>query len=221
MPLVFVFQPTRRTLFTLAAILALATGVSALTPIIFSFDQDAIGAPPEGFFFAAARQDAPGMWEVRGTGPRRHLVHTADPTVTMRGISVAGITSKAPSNVKVAAKVRLIDGDRAGGVVWRYRDSEHFYFMSIFLSSGTASLVRVSGGSRVVLDIARDIALDPAAWHTVSIVHEGDQIRGAINGISVLRARDNSLAEGYYTGVWAAGNSTVWFDDVAFSDIQD
>jgi hypothetical protein len=211
-----VLTPTRVPLtLLLAAILAAAASVAVRAQLLVavSFDEHMAGAPPHGFFFAPSRQASPGVWEVRGV-MRRHLVHDADPSVTMRGISVAALNLPAPADIKVSAQLRLIDGDRAGGVVWRYRDANNFYFLSIVHVDRAARLVRVTGGSRVVLDMSDSVGLDPEAWHSVSVTHVGDDISASIDGIGVLRARDRTFTEGGRAGVWSAGNSTSWFDDI-------
>jgi len=188
---------------------------------LFTFDDSALGARPDGFVFAAARQALPGLWEVRGSGARRHLIHAGDPTVTMRGISVATVSAAAPADIRVTARVRLVDGDRAGGVVWRFRDANNFYFMALDLTAHTAAVVRVTGGNRILLDIVRDINLDADSWHTVSVTHEGAQIHATVNGIGVLQARDGVIPEGGRAGLWSAGNSTTWFDDLALDDFPE
>jgi hypothetical protein len=207
-----------------AALLFLSVTVTAqLTAqrLVINFDEDTIGAAPDGFFFAAARQAHPGTWEVLGKGNRRHLSHSADPSVTLRGISVAGFSYTAPDDVRVATRLRLADGDRAGGVVWRYRDPNNFYFMAVVYADHTAGLFRVTGGNRVMLHQVRDINLDPDAWHSMTVVHDGDDILGTIDGIGILRARDRGLADGNRAGVWSAGNTTGWFDDVTIEQAPD
>lgn len=209
----------------LHALLAALTigGVTSLAAarVSFTFDELGIGAPPDGFFFAGARQAAAGTWEVRGAGTQRHLIHIADPSVTMRGISVAGVSAPAPADLKATARIRLVDSDRAGGLIWRYKDSADFYFLSVFLRVREIALIRVTGGNRVTLDRVMNVDLDPEAWHTLSVMHVGNQIVGQVNGIPVVRGRDNTLAEGGRAGVWSAGNSTTWFDDIVIEDHPD
>jgi hypothetical protein len=203
----------------LIAALVIACGVSvAAGKVTVTFDDLALGAPPDGFFFAGARQASPGVWEVTGGGSKRHLLHLADPTVTMRGISVAGLNTPAPADIRISTRLRLMDGDRAGGLIWRYKDAGDFYFVSIFLAVREAALIRVSAGNRITLDRAKDIDLDPEAWHNLTVVHNGDQILAQVDGIAVLRARDRMLTEGGRAGVWSAGNSTVAFDDITIED---
>jgi hypothetical protein len=207
---------------TLAALALVAGAAVHASPTVLTFDDAAIGAAPPGFFFVGARQPNPGLWEVGGVPRSRYLVHTGDPDVKMRGISIANISAAAPANLKITTKLRLVDADRAGGLVWRYRDPNNFYFMSLVLTDQGqsplgmryAALFRVTGGNRILLDSFTNLELDLSAWHTVSVVHDGEQIRASINGIGVLKARDAMIADGGHAGVWSAGNSTAWFDDV-------
>jgi hypothetical protein len=209
----------RRALHALIAVITVGS-ITALAAarLNFNFDDQTVGAPPEGFFFAGARQAAPGTWEVRGMGAQRHLIHLADPSVTMRGIAVAGVSAAAPADIKVTARLRLVDGDRAGGLLWHYKDAADFYFLSVFLRVREIALIRVTGGNRVTLDRVMNVDLDPEAWHSLSVIHVGNQIVGQVDGIPVVHGRDRTLAEGGRAGVWSAGNSTTWFDDITIED---
>ena len=209
----------RRLLNGLIAAIVIGWGTSAAAGrLTVTFDDLPLGAAPDGFFFAGARQASPGVWEVTGAGAKRHLMHLADPSVTMRGISVAGLNAPAPADIRISTRLRLIDGDRAGGLIWRYRDSADFYFVSVFLAAREAALIRVTAGNRITLDRAKDIDLDSDAWHSVTVVHYGDQILAQVDGIAVLRARDRMLTDGGRAGVWSAGNSTTAFDDITIED---
>ena len=136
----------------LAATLVAAAGVIVRADLLVavSFEEHMSGAPPHGFFFAPSRQASPGTWEVRGV-MQRHLVHVADPSVRLRGISIAALALPAPADIKIGTRLRLTDGDRAGGVIWRYQDANNFYFMSIFHQERDARIVRVTGGNRIRL----------------------------------------------------------------------
>ena len=147
-----------------AAVLVLALGAVPYAEIrdqVFSFDEDAIGAVPAGFFFAGARQNSAGIWAVRSVGPKHHLVHTGDPAIRMRGMSLASVVDDAPGNLTVSVKLRFVDGDRVAGVLWRYKDSANFYAFGVSLNDRTASIFRVTDGNRVRLALAMDLDLDP------------------------------------------------------------
>ena len=79
----------------------------------------------------------------------------------------------------------------------------------------------MTGGNRIMLHQITDINLDPDSWHSMTLVHDGDDIRGSIDGIGVLRARDRTLTEGGRAGVWSGGNTTGWFDDLVIERAPD
>lgn len=220
----FVLPSPARAAALAVALLAscvLTAGLSlhaAAGPITFT--DSAIGAPPDGFILAPVRQANTGTWQVQGMGMVRHLAHLADPTVTMRGMSVAVVSAAAPADVRISTRVRVIDNDRAAGTVSRYRDPNTFYFTALFGADHSLGLFRVTGGNRIQLDRAGNIGVDWDAWHTLVITHHGDQIRVLLNGITVLQARDNTIPDGR-AGVWSAGNSTSWFDDITVDGLSD
>ncbi len=222
----FVSPSPLRTALAALSLPMLVAGVLVVSPALraatgpITFTDSTIGALPEGFFTAPVRQANAGSWQVQGSGTKRHLAHLADPSVTMRGMSVAIVSAAAPNDVRVTTKLRVVDADRAAGLVWRFRDQNTFYFAAIVGLDQTLGLFRVTGGNRIQLDRAERVGIDWEAWHTMTVTHQGDQIRVTLDGIAVLQARDTTLPDGR-AGVWSAGNSTSWFDDVSVDSLSD
>jgi hypothetical protein len=181
--------------------------------LAINFASDAIGAPPRGFVFSALRQATPGTWEVRrsGTGTLRHLAHVADPNA--HGFALAVLTADAPANLALSARIRFAEGERNGGLIWRYRDENNFYIVGINLARHQALLHRIMSGNRIQLDAASDINLDPAEWHNLTVTHRGSQIVVHLDGIPILSAKDQSL-DGGHAGVWSAGTAETWFSEL-------
>jgi hypothetical protein len=204
-----------------AGLLAVPGGdvARAVERLAVTFDHAPVGEAPPEFVFAGNRQPNPGRWQVSSTGARRYLVHFADPSVTMRGIAVGTIQAPTPADIRVTAQLRMLDGDFAGGVVWRYRDADNFYFLSLVLSDHSLSVFKVIDGTRVRLAAVTGIEVDPEEWHTLAAIHQDDQIRGVINGVTILRTRDSAI-NGGRAGIWSAGNSTTWFDDVVIETLE-
>ena len=207
-----------RSVGALLPLLVLTMAALAAQRVSFSFDDEAVGMPPPGFLFAAARQAAPGTWEVRAGGSLRYLAHTAD--AAARGLSIAVATAAAPANIHVRSRIRFADGARMGGIVWRYHDASSFYTVGISLERHEALLHRLMGGNRVQLDRLGDLGIDPEAWHTLGVMHHGDQIRVYLDGIAILHARDRGLESGR-AGVWSGGAAEAWFDDLQIEEARE
>lgn len=194
----------------------LVAGASGLAQgLSFTFDGETAGATPHGFLFSSTRQPSPGTWEVRGAGQRHHMAHVADPSA--HGLAIAVAAAPAPGNIQVSSRIRFADGDRVGGLVWRYRDATNFYVVGINLQRHEANLHRIMGGNRIQLDSASDLNADPSMWHTLDVVHHGDQISVHFDGIAILHAKDRSFESGR-AGVWSGGAAETWFSNITIEE---
>ena len=195
-----------------ACMLALSTARAQV--VVRSFDDETAGMPPQGFVFAAARQAAAGRWMVRADAPgQQHLLHLAD-AAAGGGFSLAVLDTAHPEQLRLSARLKIPEGERVGGLVWRYQDAENFYIVALDLRAQDLALYRVVRGNRIRLEDEDDLELDPAAWHTLRVVHDEDDIRVSLGGIGVMRTRDRTLMAGGRAGVWAGGATTAWFDDL-------
>jgi hypothetical protein len=198
---------------TIAGFVALLLVTADAQIVVRSFDEDAVGVMPPGFTFAVARQQIPGRWLVRSDGPNHYATHLGDAAAN-GGITLAVLEPPHPLQVRASVRLKLIDGERIGGVVWRYQDSENFYLAALDLRLQELALYRVSRGNRIRLDDEDELELDPAAWHSMRVVQDDDDIRVSLGGIGVIRARDRTFNEGGRAGIWAGGSATAWFDDL-------
>ena len=178
-----------------------------------TFDEDAVGVPPPGLTFPIARQQVAARWLVRAEGPNRYLAHAAD-SAAAGGISLAILDTPHPAQARVSARLKLTDGEQIGGLVWRYQDPENFYLASLDLRLQALALYRVARGNRILLDDEDELELDAAAWHSVRVVQDEDDIQVSLGGIGVMRARDRMPGQIGRAGVWSGGGATAWFDDL-------
>jgi hypothetical protein len=179
------------------------------------FDADTPGALPSGFTLTALRQDAPGTWLVQRDGTNGYLVHASD--AAPGGYSIAIAPDQARSDVIVSARLRLTGGARAGGVVWRHQDANNFYAAVLDLAQGTLFMYLIRNGNRITVESEDDLELDPAAWHTLRVVHERASVYVSLGGIRVFEEREGRLERTFgpgRTGLLATGDSEVWFDDL-------
>jgi hypothetical protein len=191
--------------------LVLATASAQIA--VRTFDEDTIGTPPAGFTFAIARQQTPGRWLVRADGSNHYLTHVAEPAAS-GGIALAVLDTLQPVQMRASVRLKLTDGERVGGLVWRYQDAENFYVAALDLRVQEVALYRVVRGNRIRLDEEDDLELDDSAWHTLRVVQDDNDIRVTLGGIGVMRARDRTFPDGGRAGVWSGGGATTWFDDL-------
>lgn len=210
----------RPPLVVVVAALALSASLQAVDGVVRTFDTDAIGVAPPGFTFAAARLPGPGQWLVRGEGAARYAVHLGD-TTEGDGFALALLEAPAPGAVRLSARVKLSEGTRVGGLVWRYAGPDDFYAVSLDLRAQAAALYRVTGGNRVRLELEDDLELDPDAWHVLRLEETGRRVRVTLGGIGIMRQRLRDEASGpVRAGVWSAGATTAWFDDLQLHEVE-
>jgi hypothetical protein len=197
----------------IVAALALALAAVSAQTVVRTFEEDELGSPPPGLMFAMARQQTVGRWLVRADGSNHYLTHLADPAAS-GGFSLALLETPHPPQMRVSARLKLTEGERVGGLVWRYQDAENFYVAALDLRVQVLALYRVVRGNRIRLEEEDDLELDAAAWHSVRVVHDDDDIRVSLGGIGVMRARDRTFTTGGRAGVWSGGGATAWFDEL-------
>ena len=196
-----------------AAALIVALSSASADVVRRTFDQEAVGAPPAGFSFAAARLPAAGPWLVRADGANRYLAHPSTASVS-EGFSLAVLDTLPPVDLRLSARIKLVNGTRVGGLVWRYQNPENFLAVSLDLEGQAMALYRVVRGNRIRLEFEDDLELDRDAWHVVRVEHADGRIRVSLGGIGVMRARDRVVAESGRAGVWSGGGAAAWFDDL-------
>ena len=205
----------RSAAFSLAAAwLLVGLAVDGQEAAVFGFDHDKAGSPPPGFLFAAMRQPAPGSWIVRRNGSTAYLAHETDQGA--QGYALAIYDGPSWRDVSVSVRVRLSGGRRAGGLVWHYVDSQHYYAAILDLTQREVALYRVGGGNRVLMESEDDLELDPDAWHTMKVAHTGKSTRVSLGGIRVFEDshRGQDRPGTGRVGLIAAGDAHVWFDDL-------
>lgn len=197
-----------------AAWLVVGITTQAQNATVLGFDQEKAGTPPAGFTFAAMRQPAPGAWLVRRAGANGYLAH--DPDTGSQGYALAVLDHSPQGEVTVSVRLRLAGGRRAGGIVWHYVDSQHYYASVLDLSRGEISLYRVASGNRSRMEFEDDLELDPDAWHTMKVSHTGRSTRVSLGGIRVFEdaRRDKDGTGVGRVGLIAAGDADVWYDDL-------
>lgn len=193
-------------------ILVALTAVVAAAQSNRTFEDDLIGSPPKGFLFPVTREAAPDKWLVRREGDNALLAHVGD-TNGGSGFALAVLDGLRYGDLTIAARLKLVGGDRAGGVVWRFQDSRNYCMVRVDLSRQEIGLFRVVDGNRIRIERDDDLELDPNAWHTLKIVQKDERARIYLNGIRVLQERDRSFRGPGGVGLWSAGAAVVYFDD--------
>ena len=179
-----------------------------------NFDGDATGTPPAGWTCGSTGGGAP-RWSVAADpgAPSKPnvLMQTGSGTFPW---CIRDGTTLADGFVEVKFKPVSGRDDRAGGVVWRWKDGGHYYVARANALENNVSLYYVERGTRKTLKYV-DAPVVPGAWHTLRVEFAGTRITVSLDGRRAIELDDSHIAGPGAVGVWTKADSVTAFDDFA------
>ena len=188
---------------------------SLLSPAgkVVNFDTCTIGQAPPGWTVEGASK-APG-WQVRKDQS------APTPPYVLAEISVDPADSRSILNdlttrdADVSVRIKPISGREglAGGVVWRYRDEKNYYAARANSTENTVSVFKVEDGHKIPLftDVKHPIPVN--SWSILKVSVRGSRFQVFVDHRRVLEGRDSTFSAPGRVGLWALGDSTIYFDD--------
>jgi hypothetical protein len=181
----------------------------------FNFDADAVGLVPAGWIAGVTGQGA-GRWSVEtdASAPSKPNVLKQSgrgdfPWCVRQGASVAD------GFVEVRFKPLAGNEDQAGGLVWRWKDSGHYYVARANALENNVSLYYTNAGRRVTIKYA-DAPVARNQWHALRVEFSGRHIRVALDAETYIETDDAHIAGAGAVGVWTKADSVTLFDNFAY-----
>ena len=183
-------------------------------------------------FDDAAAGKLPPEWHqgVTGSGSPRWTVR-ADPSApsspnTLRQSGVGTFpwairrgTAIDDGFVEVRFKALAGKEDQAGGVVWRWKDGDHYYVARANALENNVSLYHTTRGKRMTLRYV-DAPVPPKAWHTLRVEFSGARISVALNGRTYIDLQDDHIKGAGAVGLWTKADSVTAFDDFSYGSLK-
>lgn len=195
-----------------------------------NFDSVAPGAVPPGWTIAMTNHGAPPKWEVRkdATAP--------SPPHVFAQVSKDGVEGRFPlailNNIsvrdgEVSVKMKPVAGaeDRAGGLVWRYRDPDNYYLVRANARENNLVIFKIEGGRRIALAIKGTTKAEyavshpvPASqWSVLKVQFRGSLFSVYFNHRRLFQVVDTSFTGPGRVGLWTKADSVTYFDDFYIS----
>jgi len=117
----------------------------------------------------------------------------------------------------VEVKFKAMEGreDRAGGVVWRFKDGDNYYVARANALENNVSLYHTTRGSRHTIKyVNAPVAVNQ--WHTLRVEFVGKHIKVLLDGKQYIEEEDDHIAGAGAVGVWTKADSVTAFDDFAW-----
>jgi hypothetical protein len=178
---------------------------------VWTFEDLPAGRPPAGFLFASSPTDRSGQWSVVRDGTNSVVGQLRQ---GQSGVQLAVVEGPSLGDLVLSVRLRLLEGARSAGVVWRYRDADNYYLARLDLREQDVRIYRVVAGQRTRLEEEDGLELQADSWNMLKVEHRGTRMRLLINGVPVADARDRTGQEAGAVGLWTS-DSTAWFDDLS------
>lgn len=117
----------------------------------------------------------------------------------------------------VEVKFKAVGGreDQAGGIVWRWKDSDSYYVARANALEDNVSLYYTERGRRITLVYA-DAPVPANVWHRLRAEFHGTRIRVHLDGKMYIDFDDGHIADPGAVGLWTKADSVTAFDDFAY-----
>lgn len=117
--------------------------------------------------------------------------------------------------VEVKFKALTGETDRAGGVIWRWKDADNYYIARANALEDNVRIYHFKNGKRTQFKTA-DLKVSANEWHTLRVEFEGNHFKVIFNGQQLYEAEDSTIADAGSVGLWTKADSVTLFDDFNF-----
>jgi len=199
----------------LVVVLAGSLVVVAAFADITGFDQDPTGAMPASWTCGVTGRGTP-KWAVEpdSTAPSKPNVLKQSgqgtfPWCARRDVSL--------TDGFVEVKFKPVEGkeDRAGGIVWRFKDGDNYYIARANALEGNVSVYHTTRGNRHTIKYV-DAPVAPNQWHTLRAEFAGTHIKIMLDGKQYIDLEDEHISGAGAVGVWTKADSVTAFDDFSW-----
>jgi len=182
--------------------------VAAGQTLQWNFDTGPTGGVPAG-----AAVDS-GTWQVKKEADAPSQPHALCQTGAAQYPAIA-LSDKVFGDLVATTRFKPVSGseDRAAGIIFRIQDKDNYYILRANALEDNVNLYRYTGGSRHVIKEG-SARVASGKWHELRVEVKGDLMRGFLDGVLVVEARDAAFKTGQ-VGLWTKADSVTCFDNVS------
>jgi hypothetical protein len=105
--------------------------------------------------------------------------------------------------------------DQAGGLLWRFKDSDNYYVARANALENNVSLYHTEKGRRITIKYVT-APVSTNQWHTLRVEFSGKDIRVRLDGTQYIELTDDHIIGTVAIGVWTKADSVTAFDDFSY-----
>lgn len=193
--------------------LCFSTAFARATETSFNFDAEKPGSPPVGWL-ATQTGDGSAKWTVE----RESTAPSGSQVLKQSGnadypVCLATNLSFADGTLEVKFKPMKGEDDQAAGLVWRAKDTRHYYVVRANALEGNVRIYKFVDGKRTQFGgVKKEVAA--GRWHTLKLEAVGATFKVWLNGEELFTAEDKTFPEPGAVGLWTKADSQTLFDDL-------
>jgi hypothetical protein len=115
----------------------------------------------------------------------------------------------------LSVRVKPVAGheDRAGGLVWRYRDANNYYLVRANALEKNVAAYKVQNGKLIPLlpPVPHKVASN--GWLILKVAFRRNSYAVYVNHRRILQGADPTFAGPGHVGLWTQADSVTYFDD--------
>lgn len=193
--------------------------------VVINFDKSTPGVAPPGWSIGAEQGPSP-KWEVvkditAPTPPYVFAQVSNDSTHTRFPMAI--LNQPIFQNGEISVRMKPVAGkeDQAGGLVWRFRDSNDYYLVRANALENNVALYRVENGQWKALrpkgaysngwSVRHHVPAN--SWSILKVTFKGPMFSVYFNHRRIFQVEDKSYQGAGKVGLWTKADSVTYFDD--------
>ena len=181
------------------------------------FESAKTGSLPSGWTAAMTHEGAPPKWEIRkdpsAPSPPHVLAQvSSDRTDGRFPLAIFNKVSVKDGELSVKMKPVAGKGDRAGGIIWRYRDPNNYYLVRANALENNIVLYKVENGRRTPVNSVNH-SVPANEWSVLKVQFRGPRFSVYFNHRRLFQSTDSTFASPGQVGLWTKADSITYFDD--------
>jgi len=184
-----------------------------------NFDTDVVNAAPAGWTCGVTGRGSP-RWSVvaDASAPSQPNVLKQSGSGTFPWCVKSG-TAIVDGFVEMKFKPISGNEDQAGGLVWRWKDSDNYYVARANALENNVSLYYTERGGRKTLKYV-DAPVAAGSWHTLRVEFAATRVAVSLDGKRYIELEDKHISGPGAVGVWTKADSVTAFDDFAYGSAR-
>jgi hypothetical protein len=185
---------------------------------VVNFDTFPLGKAPPGWTIAVTNPGGAPLWEIvkDGSAPTQpYVLAQVSHDAASGRVPLAILDGLRLRDGDVGVRIKPVSGneDRAGGVVWRYRDPNNYYLARANALTKDVVVFKVQNGRRIQILQGVHHDIQSNEWSILKVSVRGNRFQVYVNHRRILQVEDNTFTAAGKVGLCTVNDSVTYFDD--------